>query len=169
MPALYVVRHAEPAVTGVLLGQSDPPLSEFGRKQAANLGVPASGPVYSSPLRRALETAHFLGPDPIVLPELAEISYGLWDGRPWAEIERKWPQLASQKLSAWQTATPPGGESWSCFYDRVLRALTPVLKGPLPAIIVAHEAVNAIISNCIAKNPITGYQQQYCEIRKYEI
>ncbi len=94
MPALYVIRHGEPVVTGVLTGQSDPALSAEGHRQAALLKVPA-GIVYSSPLRRAFETALFLDPHPIVLPELAEVSYGVWDGLEWSSIEREWPELSA--------------------------------------------------------------------------
>ena len=34
VPALYVVRHGEPAVQGVMLGRMDPPLSEAGFRHA---------------------------------------------------------------------------------------------------------------------------------------
>ena len=84
MPNLFLVRHAEPAITGVILGQLDPELSAAGRAHAATLLTQVKlAAVYSSPLRRALETARLLarGARVEVLDDLREISYGDWDGR----------------------------------------------------------------------------------------
>ena len=174
MPALYVIRHAQPTTGGLLIGQSDPPLSLVGRKQSLRLRelVRSNGlqsVVYSSPLRRAVQTARYILRKPIVLPGLAEITYGDWDGLSWTEIERRWPGLAREKLAGWQAVTPPGGESWDDFTGRVTAALAVVMGGPLPAVIVAHEAVNAIIANHLADKSIEDYRHSYCDIRKYEI
>jgi broad specificity phosphatase PhoE len=174
MPTLCVIRHAQPITEGLLTGQSDPPLSERGRKQACRLreSVQTSelnGVIYSSPLKRALQTALYIGSDPIILPGLAEVSYGDWDGLSWAEIQERWPQIARDKIVSWQDVTPPGGESWDDFARRVAAALALVSAGPLPAVIVAHEAVNAIISNRLVNKSIVDYRQDYCDIRKYEI
>lgn len=174
MPALYVIRHAQPTTGGLLIGQSDPALSLHGRKQSLRLGklIRSKGLqslVYSSPLRRAVQTARYILRKPIVLPGLAEITYGDWDGLSWTEIEHRWPWIAREKLAGWQAVTPPGGESWDDFTGRVTAALAVVLGGPLPAVIVAHEAVNAIIANHLADKSIEDYRHSYCDIRKYEI
>src|SRR5215203_45609 len=104
MPALYVIRHAEPQITGVLCGQFDPPLSGAGqsmaRDMATQLSIP-NCPIYTSPLLRAKQTACQIHPWPIILRDLAEISYGAWDGLSWNEIEERWPDLAAAKLSDW--------------------------------------------------------------------
>jgi alpha-ribazole phosphatase len=168
MPALYVIRHAIPEITGVLSGQSDPPLSASGREKAAALHVPA-GVVYSSPLRRARETAAYLNPWPIIRADLAEISYGAWDGLSWDEIEMRWPDIASAKIGNWTEVTPPGAESWKQFSGRVRRGLAEIVRGPLPAAIIAHEAVNAIIANLLTGSPVNNYKQNYCEIKKYDL
>ncbi len=110
MPKLYLVRHAEPTLTGVLLGQCDPPA------KPCKLELP-EGKVYTSALRRARETA-----EGIVIPELNEISYGEWDGLTWTEIEQRWPDLSRQKLKNWTAITPPGGELWQAFKSRVQAA-----------------------------------------------
>src|SRR5688500_109239 len=111
MPKVFLVRHAEPAVTGVMLGQCDPPLSDDGRLAAAALKLPVSV-AYSSPLLRARETAEALDVPVEVLDDLAEISYGEWDGKAWSEIERSDPELAARKLRNWKGTTPPGAEAW---------------------------------------------------------
>jgi broad specificity phosphatase PhoE len=150
MPSLFLVRHAEPAITGVLLGSLDPPLSEAGRKRAATLlnGV-VLAVVYSSPLRRALETAQSIarGAPVIILDDLREISHGDWDGLTWSEIEARDPALAARKLADWRGVTAPHGEPWSEFADRVTRAFEQICKGPRPAAIVAHAAVNQLLGN----------------------
>ena len=161
MPGLYVVRHAEPALVGVLLGQCNPPLSEAGRRQAAGLLKDVSfSIVYSSPLQRALETARLLarGAAIQIVPDLREITYGDWDGETWAAIESADPELARGKLNDWLAVTPPAGEAWSDFAARVTRAFEQIKSGPRPAAIVAHAAVNRIL---------TGVDQDYGDV--YEL
>jgi broad specificity phosphatase PhoE len=164
MPTLYVVRHAEPEIRGVLLGHTDPGLSEAGRAQAALLRLPEAM-LYVSPLRRARETA----PGARVVHDLREISYGDWDGLSWSEIEKRWPGAAAAKLEDWAGVTPPNGEEWSAFENRVATALAVVLAGPSPAVIVAHLGVNAVIASRLAGADPFCFQQQYCEINEYPI
>lgn len=155
MPRLYVIRHCEPAITGVLLGQCDPPLSAAGRAHASTLLLATKlEMVYSSPLRRALETAQAIarGAPIEILDDLREISCGDWDGRTWAEIEALDPDLAARKLANWTAVTPPGGEAWRAFAARVRLAFEHADKRPRPAAIVAHAAVNEIL----------GASQQAC-------
>jgi alpha-ribazole phosphatase len=167
MPTLYVIRHGEPALTGVLLGKVDPPLSSLGREQASAVRIPNCR-LYSSPLCRARETALILKPDPIVLADLAEISYGEWDGLAWNEIENRWPQLAQDKLRDWQSVVPPAGEPWEQFTARVGRAVEEIIRDAAPAAMVAHEAVNAVVHDYFAKSAVNEYSQNYCEIKQYE-
>jgi broad specificity phosphatase PhoE len=167
MARLYLVRHGEPSVTGVLCGQADPPLSGNGRAQAAAVRLPAF-PVYSSPLRRAIETARLFSGDceVVVEPGFAEISYGKWDGRSWAEIAACDPHAASAKAADWFGVTPPGGEPWDSFCSRVLAALARIRR---PAIIVAHEAVNSVIVEAATGRDPRSFVQSYCEVIEVEI
>ncbi len=137
------MRHAEPELTGVLLGATDPPLSECGRAQCAALRQFTGLPTYSSPLRRAMETARAIG-EPVVLPELAEIDFGDWDGLLWREIEARYPAEAAAKLEDWLGVTPPRGESWPVFRQRVLAVLPRLLQREL--VVVAHSGVNAVLA-----------------------
>jgi broad specificity phosphatase PhoE len=148
MPNLFLVRHAEPAITGVLLGALDPPLSEAGRKHAAAIlnGVNLAM-VYSSPLRRALETAQSIarGAPVEILDDLREISHGDWDGLTWNEIQARDLELAARKLAHWRGITAPRGELWNEFAARVTHAFDHIRGGPRPAAIVAHAAVNQLL------------------------
>jgi broad specificity phosphatase PhoE len=171
MPTLYVVRHALPAVGGVLLGQSDPPLGDTGLQQASELkaAIPVTSPVYCSPLRRALQTAYCICATPIIIPELAEISYGEWDGLSWADIENKWPSVAREKLRDWEQVNSPGGEAWDSFHSRVYHALELIRHGVLPAVLIAHEAVNAILLHELCGTDVKQYTQKHCEIMQVDL
>jgi broad specificity phosphatase PhoE len=172
MRTLYLIRHACAAVEGVLLGQSDPPLSDQGRADAhrAFSGFEVQR-VYSSPLRRARETAAFLrsAAEVTVLDELAEISLGAWDGKSWEEVQRTDPALANRKSEDWFGVTPPDGESWSAFTQRVLNALDHVRSGPMPAAIVAHSAVNSVIAASLRASSPIQFQQAYCEVIEFDL
>src|SRR4051812_37844702 len=99
MATLYLIRHAEPEILGTFLGQSDPPLSGQGHRQAQSaLSQLQCESVYVSPLRRALQTAAYLpAAELMVLPQLQEIGFGKWTGKTWDEIEVLWPEIARLK------------------------------------------------------------------------
>jgi len=149
MPQLFLVRHAEPALTGRLLGQCDPPLSEQGSAHASTLLPDARlAIVYTSPLRRARETAERIarGARIEVVDDLREITFGPWDGLTWAEIESADPEFAARKLRDWRGVTVPGGEAWSDFARRVTIAFERIQSGPRPAAVVAHAAVHNVLA-----------------------
>ncbi|MFN3324709.1 MAG: histidine phosphatase family protein [Bryobacteraceae bacterium] len=170
MPKLFLVRHAEPELTGVLLGRLDCALSGEGRRQAeAAMSSLKVAIVYASPLRRARDTARCVRAPVVVLNELAEISLGDWDGKSWAEVERQDPELARRKQQDWFNVTPPGAEPWSAFESRVLRALERIRRGPFPAAVVAHIAVNAALAHQAAGGDPVAFRQNYCEITEVEL
>lgn len=171
MPRLYLIRHAEPAITGVFLGTLDPPLSDAGRAAARGV-MPAidAAILYSSPRRRAVETAEAHGGLPVVVvPELAEMAFGEWEGRTWAEILRDDPELAARKQANWFGAAPRGGETWDEVRARAAVALGLVRRGPLPAAVVAHGALNSAMHELITGEPAAAVRQRYLEIHTYEL
>lgn len=170
MSKLYVVRHAEPEVTGVLLGRTDPPLSAAGRRDAASrLGQLDVRIVYSSPLRRCRETAGAIGAPLVVLDNLAEIALGEWDGLSWSEVEQRYPELARVKVEDWFRVTPPGGEPWDAFASRVRDALGVILAGPLPAAVAGHLAANAVLAEALGGEDPYAFRQDYGEIRRFAV
>ncbi len=88
---IYLVRHGQTALNSamILQGRSDEPLNETGREQAAalgahlrSLGIRFDG-VFSSPLRRAAETARLIaGEDALIRTDerLLEMDYGPYEG-----------------------------------------------------------------------------------------
>ncbi|KKK76315.1 hypothetical protein LCGC14_2864920 [marine sediment metagenome] len=118
---LYLVRHGETESNrrGLALGQDDVPLNEHGLWQAERVGrALASEPlvaVYSSPLRRALDTAGAVaghhGREVQVEGRLIEMDVGELDGLTFDEVRKRYPDL----LEKWvgepgPTQTLPGGE-----------------------------------------------------------
>jgi broad specificity phosphatase PhoE len=87
-------------------GHADPPLNETGRTQAAELAVALGRQeltaVYSSPLRRALETARVVaaphGLEPVPVEALREVDVGSWQGLTRTEIEQRFPEQFARWL-----------------------------------------------------------------------
>ena len=110
---LVLARHGESTANaaGLLLGRSDPPLTEHGLSQATAVRD-ALGPVarvISSPLARARETAAVLaGPVAVEIDDRwIEVDYGELEQRPVAdvpaEVWRRWRHEPDFR--------PPGGET----------------------------------------------------------
>jgi broad specificity phosphatase PhoE len=171
MRKLLLVRHAEPSQSGVFLGRLDPGLSEHGertaREELAGISVQAT---YSSPLRRALETAQFIEGGALqVLEGLTEIGFGAWEGMSWEDVGQRDPELARRKMENWFSVVPPAGEPWDKFEQRVARALETIRLGPAPAAVVAHIGVNAVIANLLAGESPLEFRQEYCEVKVYDL
>ena len=92
--------------------------------------------VLSSPLGRARRTAALHGfpaaePD----PDLAEIAFGDWEGRTWADLEAAHPGLwhsAPHRLAL--------GETFADFTARIMRIRQRVLAAPGPVLAFGHGA-----------------------------
>ena len=98
MTTLLLVRHGETDwnADGRLQGQTDRPLSDFGRRQARQLAEELDGEqfeaIYSSDLARARETAEIVG-ERLELgvaldPDLREKDWGTWEGLTAVERDR---------------------------------------------------------------------------------
>jgi probable phosphoglycerate mutase len=105
---ILLARHGETDWNreGRFQGRADPPLNETGRAQAAELASELKGvelaAVYSSPLRRALETAEAVaaehGLEPVAVDALREVDVGSWQGLTRAEIEARFPEQFARWL-----------------------------------------------------------------------
>lgn len=158
---IYLIRHARPARTGLLLGRVDEPLAKEPIAASA-LDVAA---VYTSPLQRARATAAALFPrhDLIVIDDLTEIAGGEWDGLAWSEIEARWPALAAQRLEDWWSALPVGAETREAIEERATRAWQRITQGPRPAAVIAHAGINAFLANAGI-----AFVQDYLEVKTYD-
>lgn len=147
------MRHGQTAAnrSGLLQGRVDPPLTDFGRVQAAAVARALRGcgarRVVSSPLRRAVETASTVA-GALGLPvdsdeRLVEIDYGDWDERPLREI-------AARDWAAWRadpTFVPPGGESLRAVMTRAVHFASDALAAATTVVAVSHVSpIKAIVA-----------------------
>lgn len=99
---IFLIRHGQTTTNAqrLLVGHSDPDLTELGERQARALAPYLNDvvEVWTSPLVRAQQTAALAVPnlDPVVKPSFIEVDYGLLDGQPanvispeqWRELEQ---------------------------------------------------------------------------------
>jgi broad specificity phosphatase PhoE len=157
MTQLVLIRHGQTQWNseGRWQGQADPPLNTFGRRQAHRAAQALRGNgldlLYSSDLRRALETAHIIGAElglaVIPDPRLREINLGRWQGMLSTDIQAQYPD----EFRLWHTSPlatrPPNGEDLHTLAARVLEAVSDVAsRHPGQRIgIVAHELPIAVV------------------------
>jgi probable phosphoglycerate mutase len=130
---LLLVRHGETDWNREqrFQGHADPPLNQTGRAQAVDLSVElAAEPiaaVYSSPLRRAFETAEIVAAahdhQPVTLDALMEVDVGSWQGLSRAELEKRHPEELARWLDDADGFQFDGGESYAQLGARVIPAL----------------------------------------------
>lgn len=136
---LLLVRHAESVGNRELRlqGWAEFPLTDRGLRQAAGLAAAlAEAPVsavYSSPIRRALDTAEAiafrLGLAVEVRPALQEYDFGELSGLTWPQIRERRPRLFEEILSeAGEFPAYPGEEGREAFRARVLDALWAIAE-----------------------------------------
>jgi alpha-ribazole phosphatase len=154
---VYLVRHGEiwrEDDRSRYVGQLDVPLSDRGRRQAAELGrrlrrARIAG-LFSSDLSRSREAAEIAG-DLLVLPcvqlpELREVSLGEWEGLSVHEVARQFPGEYRARGLDMGRFRPPGGESFEDCSARVVPAFHRILAsthGDL--LLVGHAGVNRLL------------------------
>jgi broad specificity phosphatase PhoE len=134
---LFLVRHAESTLNRArkFQGQKDPQLSPYGRREAKRLARRFKGlkfaAVYSSPLKRAYETArNIVGPRRKIICDegLMEMGLGKWEGKTVAEVKRAYGDAFSQWAARPSRVKIPGGEDFMDFVARVKRTLGAIEK-----------------------------------------
>lgn len=132
MTELTLIRHGQTHanVAGRWQGWSDGALTSLGRKQAEAVARRLAAErvqvaaLYTSPLRRALQTARIIGKAlglrPVCLDDLREVNFGELDGISMEEMAARDPTLfARWNNKADQEFTWPGGEQRADFFHRV--------------------------------------------------
>ncbi|MBI2914924.1 MAG: histidine phosphatase family protein [Firmicutes bacterium] len=133
MTRIFLVRHGETSwnMERRYQGNKDVLLSKEGRRQATLLARSLRGRdiarIYSSDLRRALETAAIVGAHlgvPVFTePALREANFGVWEGCTQAEVAERFPEvLASWRHDSVNTRVP-GGETAFEVQERAYQAL----------------------------------------------
>jgi broad specificity phosphatase PhoE len=147
---LFLIRHGRSVwnAQGRIQGRADPPLDELGREQARRLAerlrAEAVVALYTSPLRRAQETADIIGRvlDLPVVPDerLQEYDVGDLTGLTWEQVVERYPDVARRWAEAQEGVEIPGEEGHGPFRARVVAAFGDILsrhaEGPVG--VVAH-------------------------------
>ncbi|HEX4840304.1 MAG TPA: histidine phosphatase family protein [Rhabdochlamydiaceae bacterium] len=139
-PNLYLIRHGatEWSENGRHTGITDLSLTQLGQKQAEQLKQRLAkekfSKVFSSPLKRALETCKLCGYDPTINSDLKEWNYGQYEGLTTQQICEKNPGW-----NLFEKGTP-GGESPEQIVQRAHHFLHQVhsLEGKIALFSHAH-------------------------------
>lgn len=154
---LVLVRHGQTDwnLEGRYQGGSDVPLNATGREQAERLAMELSASryeaVYSSPLRRSLDTARAIaqgrGLEVYLDPRLKEIDLGEWEGMLATHIAAEYPELYRQWEKDPRLVRPPGGESIREVHDRAVAAVEEMVsKHPGGTLcLVTHKTAMVVI------------------------
>lgn len=126
-------------------GGEDPKLSDLGRIDARRAAeevkkIGTDGPwsflspvsaIIASPIQRTVDTANIIANELNLSvstnENIAEISFGDWDGHTNEEVKQTWPK----EFAAWQgswTVSPPNGESLEQFDSRVMAGLAEIVS-----------------------------------------
>jgi broad specificity phosphatase PhoE len=156
MTEIILARHGETEwnVEEVFRGRIDIELNRTGLKQAELLAEYLSGQeieaVYSSPLKRALNTAeavarrHRLNVE--TSPGLIDGDFGRWQGLSLREVKNKYEKLYEQWAASPQLVKIPGGESLDEVRERALKVVNEVIaKHSGVVVLVAHRVVNKVL------------------------
>ncbi len=167
MAKLYFLRHGQPAFPPgehVCLGSTDLPLSETGKAQAAQAAARFSGmdiTVYSSPQRRAIETAAAFARPVHILSGLRERHMGVWDGLPFSVIRQRFPDLYAAR-GADMNLMPEGAEPEEMVAERFRDAVERIRSECAgDALVISHSAAMTI--------GLGIPKLAYCEIAEVEI
>ncbi len=141
---IWLVRHAATQWSGTrYCGRSDPPLCRAGLDDALALAsklAPRTGDadVWSSPLRRARQTAECFGRDVRVDERLREVDFGDAEGRTFDELAARYPEIARGLAAGESRIDWPGGEPWSDLDLRVAAVWEALRSSGRDVVVVSH-------------------------------
>ncbi len=172
MTRLVLVRHGH--VDGIkperFRGRMDLPLTAEGGRQAhATAAYLASHlqpvVVYTSPLRRCVETARKIAAactcDLAELDELNDLHYGTWQWHTHAEVQAEWPELFGRWLTTPQLVRFPKGEALQDLIARTANVIRMVLErhASETVIVVGHDSGIRALLLQLLDQPISAYRR----------
>ena len=149
LTTVVLVRHGRTHLTETKRisgrGVENPKLSDLGRADAKAAATAAAqigrsgawahlnpiSAIVASPIQRTVDTANIianeLGLSVSLNENIAEISFGDWDGFTNEEVKEKWPNEFKAWQGAWEIA-PPNGESLEEFDARLIQGLYQIVS-----------------------------------------
>ncbi len=157
---IYLIRHGitQGNLDGKYIGLTDLPLCEEGEGAIASLKAldvyPNVQKVYSSPLKRCLQTADIIYPEKLLkrIDNISECDFGDFEGKTQAELQENEDYL--EWIKGGYEACPPNGESFGHFTIRCLDGLEEIFKD-----MMANEIGSAavITHSGVIMNLLAGY------------
>ena len=144
---LILIPHGATAwnLEGRVQGRAGPSLLPDSRRRLRQRRLPRRWrhwDVYTSPLRRARDSASALGLRPLAsVRELAEMNWGRWQGRRLAELRAELGQAMADNEARGLDFRPPGGESPRQVRKRLRRWLARRARVGRPLVCVTHKGV----------------------------
>jgi len=166
MSRIFLIRHGEIVGNSPehrYLGQLDPPLSERGQEQVVRLArhplLEPLSKVLSSPLQRCRESAAIITHEKSslhleIVPELAEIALGDWEGLSIAEVRRRFPEEYKARGRDLAGFRPPGGESFADLLTRVWPVFLRAAGEKGDVAFISHAGVNRVLLCTILGMPL---------------
>ncbi|HEY40554.1 MAG TPA: histidine phosphatase family protein [Dehalococcoidia bacterium] len=155
--SVILVRHGQTAwnAAEVFRGQIDIELDETGLKQAELLAEYLShrklAAVYSSPLKRAVQTAEAIARHHRLIVEIApglnDMDFGEWQGLSLQEVRTRSSELFEIWVSDPRQVRIPSGESLHDVHQRALALVNQVVKKheDKAVALVSHRVVNKVL------------------------
>ncbi len=132
MPVIvHLIRHAETTANAAqaIAGWTDVPLTEHGTRQAARLRDLLERDIYdtvwSSDLRRAIDTAHLAGLDPTPDARMRELNFGDLEGADWQTVLDQY----AGAFTDFGSFVAPNGESVAEMRARILDFVNDLQPG----------------------------------------
>lgn len=134
MKTIYFIRHGQTKynVEGRFVGSTDLPLTENGRKNIYDLWHERSKHIdkeviYSSPMKRCIETAHIIFPDEHleIIKNMREMNFGVFEGKTHDELMDMQAYRNFRATSGKEKI--PHGESGIEFGMRVLKGFFEII------------------------------------------
>lgn len=157
MTKVYLVRHGQTEWNKKLTfrGRIDIPLNEDGHREAEAIGDALKDKgieaIYTSPLRRSIETAQptakIFHLDIVPVEGLIDISYGDWEGLTFHEVKEKYRDLYGQWEKRPDLVRFPNGESLDEVRERSFSSFRDIVKeNPGQSILVIpHRVINKVL------------------------
>ena len=166
----YFVRHGEieSNIKKVYAGWSDEALTTKGIRQAKEAAEELSdleiGSIYTSPLKRTVQTAEIIGgflkKQPILEESFKELKLGKWEGRSEKEVQRDFPD----EWQMWNTRPAElileGRESLQELLERVLGGIVKISEREVDGsvLVVTHVAIIRVLMLYTQKKDLNLYK-----------
>jgi alpha-ribazole phosphatase len=158
--SIILVRHGQTAwnASEVFRGRIDIELDETGLKQAELLGEYLSQrkleAIYSSPLKRAVQTAeaitrhHRLAVE--IAPDLNDMDFGEWQGLSLQDVRSRFSESFEMWTSEPHRVRIPSGESLDDVRQRALTLVNQIAdKHEGTVVLVSHRVVNKVLISAL--------------------